>query len=69
MGEPRSPWLLRYMFPQLGLLPPRRQAGPRVTQQQIMWSVRGEPRTRQTFADPHPLDYPGGLPQPAEYPT
>jgi hypothetical protein len=25
----------------------------------VMWSVRGELRCRETFADPHPLDFPG----------
>lgn len=34
-----------------------------------MWSVRGETRTRQTFAQPHPDDFPGGLPTPSEYIT
>jgi len=24
-----------------------------------MWSVRGELRSRETFGDPHPLDFPG----------
>ncbi len=32
------------------------------------WELRGQPRTRATFADPHPGDFPGGLPLPAEYP-
>ncbi len=31
-----------------------------------MWELRGEPRTRATFSDPHPDDFPGGLPLPAE---
>jgi len=25
----------------------------------VLWIVRGQVRTRQTFADPHPGDYPG----------
>ena len=33
------------------------------------WSVRGEPRSRQRFADPHPGDFRGGLPEPGEYPV
>ena len=33
------------------------------------WSLRGEPRTRATFADPHPRDFPGGMPIPREYPS
>lgn len=33
-----------------------------------MWSVRGEPRSREHFADPHPGDFPGGLPLPPETP-
>jgi hypothetical protein len=31
----------------------------------LMWSVRGEPRSRETFGRPHPDDFPGGLPLPA----
>ncbi len=31
------------------------------------WSLRGEPRTRQSFAQPHPADYQGG-PLPLERP-
>lgn len=27
-----------------------------------IWAVHGQRRTRQTFADPHPGDYPGALP-------
>lgn len=26
----------------------------------VRWVVRGQERTRQTFADPHPADFPGG---------
>ena len=33
-----------------------------------MWELRGEPRTRATFAGPHPGDFPGGLPLPGECP-
>lgn len=33
-----------------------------------MWSVRGEPRSREHFGDPHPDDFPGGLPLPPETP-
>lgn len=32
------------------------------------WELRGQPRTRATFAAPHPADFRGGLPQPQEYP-
>lgn len=42
--------------------------GPRLTQEEIAWSVRGEPRTRATFAAPHPGDFKGGLPAPREFP-
>ena len=63
----RSPWLLRYMYPQLNLPLPKKNAIP-VTQEEITWSVRGEPRTRATFGDPHPGDFPGGLPLPPECP-
>lgn len=31
-----------------------------------MWMVRGEPRTRETFGLPHPMDFAGGLPIPAD---
>jgi hypothetical protein len=34
-----------------------------------MWELRGEPRTRATFAAPHPDDFPGGLPIPDEFPV
>jgi hypothetical protein len=34
-----------------------------------MWELRGEPRTRATFADAHPDDFPGGLPIPDEFPV
>lgn len=65
--QPRSPYLLRYMFP--GLLPPVREpAAPELTGEQVRWSVRGEPRTRATFGQPHPGDFPGGLPLPGDYP-
>ncbi len=33
-----------------------------------MWELRSEPRTRATFSDPHPDDFPGGRPVPGEYP-
>lgn len=32
------------------------------------WELRGEPRTRATFGQPHPDDFPGGLPLPGEFP-
>jgi hypothetical protein len=32
---------------------------------EAMWSVRGEPRSREAFSRPHPDDFPGGLPLPA----
>jgi hypothetical protein len=34
-----------------------------------MWELRGEPRTRATFADAHRGDFPGGLPIPDEFPV
>jgi hypothetical protein len=34
----------------------------------VMWSVRGELRSRETFGLPHAGDFRGGLPSPAEYP-
>jgi hypothetical protein len=34
-----------------------------------MWELRGELRTRETFSQPHPDDFPGGLPTPSEYPA
>jgi hypothetical protein len=33
-----------------------------------VWELRGEPRTRATFGQPHPADFPGGLPLPGECP-
>lgn len=33
------------------------------------WSLRGQFRTRDTFSLPHPADFRGGLPLPAEYPV
>ena len=39
-----------------------------VVPDEIRWSVRGQPRHRGTFADPHPDDFRGGLPSPAEFP-
>ena len=44
--------------------PPERS----LTQEEITWNVRGEPRTRATFGQPHPGDFPGGLPIPPECP-
>jgi hypothetical protein len=26
----------------------------------VTWDLRGEHRTRETFGQPHPLDFPGG---------
>ena len=69
MGEPRSPWLLRYMFPQLPLPLPARAPARKLTEEEERWSLRGETRTRKTFAAPHPGDFKGGLPLPGEYPT
>lgn len=42
--------------------------GRALTQEEITWNVRGEPRTRATFSQPHPADFPGGLPIPPECP-
>ena len=36
---------------------------------EMMWSVRGEPRSREHFGDPHPDDFPGGLPLPPRLPA
>jgi hypothetical protein len=33
-----------------------------------MWTVRGQPRTRATYADAHPGDFLGRLDQPREFP-
>ena len=33
----------------------------------LMWLLWDQPRTRQTFADPHPLDYTGTGLTPSEY--
>jgi hypothetical protein len=63
----RSPWVLRYKFPQLNLPSPR-EWELKLTQEETTWSLRGQPRTRQMFADPHPLDFRGGLARPREYP-
>jgi hypothetical protein len=32
------------------------------------WELRGQPRTRRYFGNPHPDDFPGGLSTPREYP-
>lgn len=45
-------------------VPPRRE----LTHEETRWTLRGQPRTRATFSQPHPADFPGGLPQPPEYP-
>jgi len=45
--------------------PPRERE---LTADEIRWNVRGEPRTKGTFANPHPLDFRGGLPVPPECP-
>lgn len=49
--------------PQVPPPPPREP-----TAEEARWSVRGEPRTRARFADPHPRDFPGGLPIPPDCP-
>lgn len=66
-----TPGQLRQMFPQL----PWSDLGEREatssfapTIEAVRWELRGEPRTRATFSQPHPADFPGGLPQPPEYP-
>lgn len=46
--------------------PPRERE---LTPEELTWNVRGEPRTRATFAAPHPADFPGGLPVPPECPV
>lgn len=66
--EHRSPWLLRYMFPQLPLPLPARRPGRALTQEEITWSVRGQARNRASFGHPHPGDFRGGLPVPGEFP-
>jgi hypothetical protein len=50
-------------------VPPPPALERELTPEELTWSVRGEPRTRETFSAPHPLDFPGGLPIPPECPT
>jgi hypothetical protein len=59
--------VLHYLWPQLARLAQAVTGKPRDTELD-RWTVRGQPRTRATFADPHPDDFPGGLPLPGEYP-
>jgi len=49
-------------------VPPPPQRTRELTPEELTWNVRGEPRTRDTFGQPHPLDFPGGLPIPPECP-
>lgn len=55
------------MFPQLRFRHP--QTRRVLTLEERRWTVRDQPRTRATFALPHPADFPGGLPLPGEYPA
>ena len=64
----RSPWMRRYMFPSLPWSPWQPEAERLATPEEVRWTLRGEPRTRRAFAMPHPADFPGGLPDPPEYP-
>jgi hypothetical protein len=59
--------VLHYLWPQLARRSLLLSSKPSDIELE-RWSVRGEPRTRARFADPHPDDFPGGLPLPAEYP-
>lgn len=60
---------LRWMFPQLKMRTDDSPASSRpLTLEERRWTVRDQPRTRATFALPHPADFPGGLPAPSEYP-
>jgi hypothetical protein len=56
---------LHYLYPQLA---PRTARNTDPAALITRWTVRGQPRTRARFADPHPDDFPGGLPLPGEYP-
>lgn len=56
--------VLHYLWPQLARRP---QPAPQASQHDPRWELRGQPRTRETFAHPHPGDFPGGLPIPPEY--
>jgi hypothetical protein len=47
---------------------PPAPASRELTDEETRWNVRGEPRTKGTFASPHPADFPGGLPLPLECP-
>lgn len=49
-------------------VPPPPERTRELTPEELTWNVRGEPRTRDTFGQPHQLDFPGGLPIPLEYP-
>lgn len=70
-----TPGQLRQMFPQLpwsSLDPVAQIPGNGATglhpSGDPRWELRGSARTRATFAQPHPADFTGGLPQPPEYP-
>jgi len=49
-------------------VPPPPERTRELTPEELTWNVRGEPRARDTFGQPHPLDFPGGLPIPPECP-
>ena len=59
--------VLHYLWPQLGR-PIQAVTGKPRDIELDRWAVRDQPRTRATFGLPHPDDFPGGLPLPAEYP-
>lgn len=70
-----TPGQLRQMFPSLPWSSLEDAPGSRLSNgpgvpdfERTRWELRGEPRTRATFAAPHPADFPGGLPDPPEYP-
>jgi hypothetical protein len=61
--------VLHYLWPQLKPEKPADNMPRNIPGYDPRWSVRGEPRTRATFGQPHPADFPGGLPLPREYPA
>jgi hypothetical protein len=61
--HPERRAFLHYLWPQLA----QGRGTPGAAQPtagELRWSVHGELRTIDTFAAPHPCDFPGGLPVP-----